>query len=317
MYWHGILDYDNRDNRKLAEVKDFKDKFRKLDPLCGSKYVAAFALIKDYDNEWDAEVDSCHNRVSRKSEKEIFIASELNHVPYDVVYLQKDSEIDDIRKYPVAFYPHPTLIDEKRVQLLKAYVENGGTIIIGCRSGYKDMNGRCVMMPQPGLLQELTGSDVRDFTFTSPAEEMVWAEFGDSKVDMPLFNDILEPLENTVVLVSYGNSYYTGKAAITEKRIGKGRVIHFGGVFSRSNVKTLFAYSGISEPFREYIEAPDTVEIIMRKKEEREFIFVLNYQSEEVSYILKKQSKMMYSGEMISGKCTLPAYGTAVYEVFA
>ena len=23
MYWHGILDYDNRDNRKLAEVKDF------------------------------------------------------------------------------------------------------------------------------------------------------------------------------------------------------------------------------------------------------------------------------------------------------
>ena len=27
MYWHGILDYDNRDNRKLAEVKDFYKKY--------------------------------------------------------------------------------------------------------------------------------------------------------------------------------------------------------------------------------------------------------------------------------------------------
>ncbi len=316
MYWHGILDYDNRDNRKLAEVKDFYDKFRKLDPLCGAEYVAKFALIKDYDNEWDAEVDSWHHKVSRRSEKEIFIASEQNHVPYDVIYLQEDSEIDDLIKYPVAFYPHPALIDERRVQLLKAYVVNGGTLIIGCRAGYKDMNGGCVMMPQPGLLQELTGSDIRDFTFTSPAEEPVWAGFGDSKVDMPLFNDILEPLENTKVLAAYGNSYYAGKAAVTEKQIEKGRVIHFGSVFSRSNVKSLFVYAGIAEPFREYIVAPDTVEIIMRKKGGREFLFVLNFQSEEVSYILKKDAIMMYSGEMISGKCILSAYGTAVYEVF-
>ena len=50
MYWHGILDYDNRDNRKLAEVKDFCKKLSTLDPVCGADNVAAFALIKDYDN---------------------------------------------------------------------------------------------------------------------------------------------------------------------------------------------------------------------------------------------------------------------------
>lgn len=315
MYWHGILDYDNRDNRKLAEVKDFYAKFRKLDPICGAEYVAAFALIKDYDNEWDAEVDSWHRKVSRKSEKEIFIASEKNHTPYDVIYLQTDSEIEDLSRYPVAVYPHPVLVDERRVQILKAYVENGGTLLIGCRAGYKDMNGRCVMMPQPGLLQELTGTDVRDFTFTSPAEEPVWAGMGDLEIDMPLFNDIIEPLENTDVLASYGNSYYAGKVAMTEKRIGKGRVIHFGSTFSRSNVKILFEYLSIAQPFQEYIEAPDTAEIIMRKKEGKEFLFVLNFQAEEMSYVLKKQAKMLYTEEMVSGECTLPAYGTAVYEL--
>ena len=34
MYWHGILDYDNRDNRKLAEVKEFGKLLRTLDPVC-------------------------------------------------------------------------------------------------------------------------------------------------------------------------------------------------------------------------------------------------------------------------------------------
>ena len=48
------------------------------------------------------------------------------------------------------------------------------------------MNGKCVMLPQPGLLAELTGTDVRDFTFTSPAEDEVFAEFGDKKIPMPV-----------------------------------------------------------------------------------------------------------------------------------
>lgn len=315
IYWHGILDYDNRDNRKLAEVKEFYKKLRTLAPVCGAENAAAFALIKDYDNEWDAEVDAWHRRIKQKSEKEIFIASEKNHTPYDIIYLQKDSGPEDIAKYPAAFYPHPTMIDERRVKILREYVEQGGTLIIGCRAGYKDMNGKCVMMPQPGLLGELTGSDVADFTFASPAEEPAWADFDGGKMEMPLFNDVLTPLEGTKTLAVYGNNYYAGRAAVTEKQIGKGRVIHFGSTFSRDNVKTLLEYTDIAEPFREYIDAPETVEVVMRRKAGRQFLFVLNFEPAEVSYQLKKHARMLYSGKMESGACTLPAYGTAVYEL--
>ena len=152
IYWHGILDYDNRDNRKLAEVKEFYQKFKSIDAVCGAKNMAAFALIKDYDNEWDTEVDVWHRKVAEKSEKETFIASELYHTPYDIVYLQEDSELSDLTEYPAAIYPHPVIMDERRARLLREYVEQGGVLVIGCRSGYKDMNGRCVMMPQPGFL---------------------------------------------------------------------------------------------------------------------------------------------------------------------
>ena len=78
---------------------------------------------------------------------------------------------------------------------MKEYVANGGILIIGCRSGYKQENGKCVMLPQPGLLQKITGSDVRDFTFTSPAEPSVTANWDGQTIDMPIFNDIMEPVE--------------------------------------------------------------------------------------------------------------------------
>ena len=132
---------------------------------------------------------------------------------------------------------------------------------------------------------------------------------------MPLFHDILKPLEGAKELGFYGNGYYAGKAAVTEKQIGKGRVIHFGSVFARSNVKTLLEYTGIAEPFREYIEAPETVEVVMRRKKDRQFMFVLNFQAQKVFYRLKRQARMLYSGEILSGECVLPAYGTAVYEI--
>ena len=315
IYWHGILDYDNRENRKYREVQDFYKKLKAIDGVCNSEYKAAFAIVKDYDNEWDTSVDTWHNRVAGASEQGIFKAAQLTHTPYDIVYLQEDSELTDLTKYPVLFYAHPVLISEERVKLLKEYVEQGGTLVIGCRSGYKDMNGKCVMLPQPGLLAELTGTDVRDFTFTSPAEDEVFAEFGDKKIPMPVFNDIITPLEGTKTLAVYGNSYYEGNPALTCHAVGKGQVLHLGATFNKENTEALFDYLKIKEPFREYIEAPETAEVIMREKDGEKYIFVLNYQAEKIEYTLQKPMIALYDKTEATGRCSLPAFGTAVYKV--
>ena len=87
------------------------------------------------------------------------------------------------------------------------------------------------MQPQPGLLRELTGTDVRDFTLVSPAE--------DSDPDRPVFNDVLTPLEGTEILSTYKTSYYAGEASLTEKKLGRGRTIHLGSAFSRKIAEEL------------------------------------------------------------------------------
>lgn len=316
IYWHGILDYDSRDNRKLREVKDFYQKLRTLDPVCNAEYVACFGLIKDYDNVWDSQADCWHRRIASYSEDEIFAGAELSNLPYDVIYLQKDSELSDLTKYPVLIYPHPMITDSGRVELLEAYVRQGGTLIAGCRSGLKNQNGICEMLPQPGLLQRLTGTDVRDFTYTSPAEEEPYALWNGEKMAMPLFNDILTPLPGTKVLSRYANSYYAGEAALTEHALGKGRVLHLGSAFGREALPGLLKHAGAVSPFTDLVEADGRdVELTLRQKDGRRFLFVLNFHDRRAGFTLKKTMRALYGGGSVSGPMTLPAFGTAVYEV--
>lgn len=334
IYWHGILDYDNRDNRKLAEVKEFYQDFKKLDELCGSEYVAAFGILKDFDNVWDTNIDEIHRRVSEASEEEIFEIAQMTHTPYNVIYLHEDTILEDLAAYPVLFYPHPVIMTEKRAELLKEYVSQGGTLVIGCRSGYKQINGKCVMMPQPGLLRELTGSDVKEFTFVHGMEEPVWANWNGKRMEMPIFNDIMEPVvcwgsdeaakeayetnsadDKMKVLAAYGTSYYIGKAALIEKKTGKGRTLHLGSAFSRQNTELLLDYLGVKEPFRHLIEAPEGVELVMRRKEGREFLFVLNYQFEPLKIVLKTAMRSVFKEMEVFGELEMAAFGVEVFEV--
>ena len=57
IYWHGILDYSGRENRRLREVKEVYGKLQNMTELAGSKYLAEVAVMKDYDNVWNAETD--------------------------------------------------------------------------------------------------------------------------------------------------------------------------------------------------------------------------------------------------------------------
>lgn len=72
---------------------------------------------------------------------------------------------------------------------------------------------------------------------------------------------------------------------------------------------------GIKEPFKELIGAPDTLEVVLRAKEGKNYLFVLNFQAKDTAFTLHKKMKLLYTGNIVQGEQSLPAFGTAVYEV--
>ena len=208
---------------------------------------------------------------------------------------------------------------------MEDYVRQGGTLIVGCRSGYKDIHGHCVMLPQPGLLSDLTGTDIREYTFVSPAEEETFCRWGKLTFRTPVFNDVLGQKEASPgaddfqVLAAYENSYYAGGAAITGHRFGKGRCIHVGCTFTRELVRELFAYTGILEPFSDTVALPSAVELVVRESGNGQTgagqtLILLNYSDTAQVCEVKKPSRSLLSGRCLEGELILPPYGVEVLQ---
>lgn len=315
IYWHGILDYCNRDNRKLKEVGDIYKRMQNIDEMAGAKYEAAFGVVKDYDNIWDAQLDRWHNRVDKYSNREIFAASQVNHTPMDYVYLEEDTSADELMRYPVLFCPHSVIVTEKQKFLFEQYVRDGGILILGCRTGYKDSTGKCVMTPQPGLLAELTGAEVSEFTFVGPEDGKVYADWNGKKLEASIFNDILEVTkEESKVLATYCGNYYKGQPALTEHPYGKGKMLYYGAAFERQAVQAFLDYTGICEPYKEVLELPECCELAVRTKEECTYYIVLNYTKEPVQIRLKHELEDMDLKEKMTGLVRLAPYETKVYK---
>lgn len=314
IYWHGILDYSNRENRRIAEIREISNKFDKIKEIAGATYKASFGVVKDYDNIWDAQIDIWHQKVEEVSTKGIFKASQLTHTPMDYVYIGEDTQLDDLSRYPVLFYPHAVIMTRERAELLEAYVKQGGTLILGCRTGYKDITGKCVMLKLPGLLRDLSGADVVDYTFVSPVDDPVYVDWDGIKLEAAVFNDILEPLEDAQVLGTYTNNYYAGKAGLIGRKVGKGYVYYFGGAFTEDTVKVFLQKTRILSPYRHVLEVPQSCELAVREKDGMEYLFVLNYEKEAQKIEIKQPLFDLYEQKIVCGSVILNPYETKVYR---
>ena len=118
MYWHGLLDYDNRPNRKLAELQRLHARVEAIQEMAGAEYIALLGLVKDYDNVFDAQLDAWHGDLANASEMELFVASQLAHTPMDALYLDH-AALEDLQRYPVLFCPHQEILTPQRAQFLQ------------------------------------------------------------------------------------------------------------------------------------------------------------------------------------------------------
>ena len=307
IYWHGILNYDNRDTRRLREIGDTYRDIQKIQAVCGKEYFAEVALLRDYDNEWDVAEDAWLKEMDKRSCDNVFKACQKAHIPYDMRYINDDTDVSELAGYKMVFYPHPAILTEKRAALLRAYAEQGGTVVFGCRTGYKDINGICPMMPMPGYAAPLCGATVEEFTFLNVNDETQSV----NGISAPVFNDILEVTDGEV-LGTYDSDFYAGKPALVKKSLGKGGAYYFGAVLGEDIVLSLLKREGVGVPMGldAELEIPETVELALRG----DCLFLLNYQPIAARIPCKGAFEALLGEGEAEGAITLPPYGVAVLK---
>jgi beta-galactosidase len=318
IYWHGLNDYSNQPNRRLEELKRVRDDAARLAKLAGAGYKAEIALVRDYANEWDGEQDMWHGPLQQFSEKGWFAAAQKNHAPMDLLYLRNNSlkktTVEELLKYKILIYPHATILTEDVAALLKAYVEQGGLLVMGSRTGYKDEFGRCPMRPMPGFAGEICGVRVSDYTHVGPTDGAQHAVWDGEELEAPIFNDILEPCGGAEVLAAFKGNYYDGSPALVRNTLGRGKAYYFGAGFSANTAETFLRKLGFANPYGGLLELPAEAEVAVRSKDGADYIFVLNYMPSAIRLNAKQPMIDLLTGKKISGAVELNGYGVMVLD---
>ena len=314
IYWHGILDYSGRDNRRIREVEQINRKLECIKEIAGSQYEAFVGIIRDYDNIWDAQNDLWHQQLDKASQDALFSAFQYSHTPFDYCYLEHMS-LDQLKQYRVLFYPHACIMTKERAKLLEEYVAQGGCLVFGCRGGYKDINGHCVAETLPGLLRRLTGTDILEYSIISPEDNFIDIQWEKIKFSTNIFHELLTSMDGAESIASYTNGDYAGSSAVIYNHYGKGEVYYFGSVFTEMAAKIFLNKLNIAEPYGDIIELPQCCEIAVRKRKDRRYFFVLNYSGADCEIKLLHNLKDMEKGGAVQGIQILKGYEVKVYKM--
>ncbi len=142
--------------------------------------------------------------------------------PVDVV-----NEKTDLSAYNIVIVPAYEMVDSLLVQKWKRYVAGGGQLVITCRTGVKDRLGHFWEDETAAPVAQLVGARITatDMLAGHHKGEIL---MNDAHYHWNDWADLLEPAAGTEVLAAYDNQFYKGKAAVVQRKIGKGAVWYVG-----------------------------------------------------------------------------------------
>lgn len=320
IYWHGLNDYHNGPNRRLREAAVVGEELKRIGArLAGRTYKADVALLEDYDNEWDGRLDTMHGALRGPSVSAWFKRLQYRHIPADKVKLRADATADRLSRYRLAVYPHPTIMTQRTAEMLEAYVRQGGILVLGARTGYKDDNGHCRMMPFPGMAAGLCGVHVDDFTLIAGDREPADVALADGSgrtFKAPLFNETLTvQAEDAEVVASYASGWFAGSPALTRRKLGQGEVWYFGAAFSEGAAEAILDLLELPSPAAEWGRLPREVEFGIRTDDAGgEWAYLLNYADRPSDIELAVDCVDVLTGERLSGTVAMPPFGVRILE---
>ena len=274
-HWHGLIDADNKPTRRLAEAKALGEELRALPKEAfDAAPVKTFGLLRDFDNEinhWkiNTYVQGTNDNGSWSA------AIQTRHFALDHLWPESD-----FAGYRVIVAPHLRILDGLLVKKLTAFVRAGGTLILGAQTGIKDRNLHMRQQTPPGPLATLAGVTVDDWS-NVPAGKSFTCEFDDRSFQLVGFVERIVP-RGAKVLGTWktDDTLLAGAPAVTEKRVGNGRVIYVGGYLHEEAAGVLVDYVTAELALEPPVAAEPGVEVIERQLGRKRFLWVLNHTAE-------------------------------------
>lgn len=310
-YLEGMLDWDGVPNRKYEEYKQIASEFKKIAPYLPYRPKADVGIAYSFDSQMasasfpeshDSQVQSCFN---------LFFDRNIDVKMLDVHWSKLP--------YKLLFVPGLAVVDEETADKLRAYVRDGGTVVMTSYSAMVDETGKVFSTTLPGRLSDVFGIRVAGFEETEAMNELSPRSYTGQKMTVsyrgqsidtqsPRF-DVIE-LKGARQLGSI-ESLHRSYPIITEHRYGKGRAIYVG-LPARGECLTPILEELLTE--LSIPRGPEVPRWVMARDIDSTHTLYLNLNATPQTISLKGKGKGILSGDAYEGSFVLQPYEPELVE---
>jgi beta-galactosidase len=297
------------------EIRGIGSEFeRASNALKGTQPVAQVAIVVTYDSRWAIDFQP-HNKNYDQLEVLLGYYRPLREQGLTVDIVSADAPLDS---YKVVFAPSLNVISADMAAHLLGYVQQGGHLVLGPRSGMKDEHNSLNVERQPGPLVEPLGGRIDQY-YALDSDVPVGGTIGTGTAS--LWADQLSTrAPDTEVLLRYGksNGWLDDEPAMISRRVGNGRINYLGAVLDpdlmRKVVASATSDAGVNQEFG---AVPQNVEVCRRLDANHTVFVLINHGPVEVNVALPSTMRdVLDDGRIISNRDLLPQ-GVAVLETAA
>ena len=304
-----------KDHRIYKEICQIGEELKMLAPsLKDTRVVPEVCILYSHDNEWTLQQPNQPNKFFSLREHIQLIYNALHDRNIQVDFARPT---EDLSRYRIVFAPSLHLLSAGEADLLKLYVQNGGTLVGTFNSGLVDAHHIAPDTGYPHNLTDLFGLEVQEFDTLPPGEEnhlTFKGAFPTSHLHPArIWCDLIEPKE-CQVLATYSKDFYSGRPAMTMNPFGLGKAVYIGTMSHQHFYNDLVVWLRQLCNLHPLLKVPDNVEVSLRQKADTKVFFLLNHQHTPVRIQFYKPMHDFLTGNTFSGNYDLPPHGVLVLD---
>ncbi|BCX04877.1 MAG: beta-galactosidase [Candidatus Roseilinea sp.] len=237
--YHGsLIAPDGKPRPIYEEISRIGREFQQAGHLFdGATVEASVALLHSYDDRWALDFQRHHADFDPLQYLGSFYRPlSRRNIAMDI--LSTRTTLDGYKLVIAA----PHILDEAIAGELIRFVERGGHLVLGVRSGMKDGDNALLPQRQPALLQDIAGAHVQEYYALREPIPVNAARLEQKKRGAApawpdgsarIWAEWLVPHHGAQVLMTYGlaNGYLDGQAAVTMKPHASGGCVYYLGAW--------------------------------------------------------------------------------------
>ncbi len=237
------------------------------------------------------------------------------HIFRDVIYSSAD-----LSQYKLVFIPLMPVISDEFQNRLKTWVEQGGTLVLGPQSGYRNEEWAQHTNHFLGKIEDWSGINVKTIIPIGAkrrAEEMPFmidyaTDLNIEQSEASLWSLALQS-KNGKVLANYKGGAHDEKPAVIENTVGKGQVILLGTDPGKPALKKLLLHAAEKSNVKPLATGDEQVVIVPRKGKESGFVMV--NLSKNVKKISLNTNAVTFENILLNTKITNKEFELKPFEV--